>query len=94
MFRTLGLRHLPVVDEEYRLCGLLTRECFMESYKPLRTKVTRSLLFSNYLVVGSNPPVEEIKEDEEDMVNGDDDDDVALLDDGHVDSQHSGSRVI
>lgn len=38
MFRSLGLRHLIVVDENYQLQGLLTRACFMEFYKPLRAE--------------------------------------------------------
>jgi hypothetical protein len=38
MFRTLGLRHLPVVDSNHRLVGIITRECFMDTYKPLRSE--------------------------------------------------------
>ncbi len=32
MFRTLGLRHLPVVNKDFELQGIITRRNFLESH--------------------------------------------------------------
>ena len=38
MFRTLGLRHMVVINENFEVEGLLTRECFMDHYVDKKKK--------------------------------------------------------
>lgn len=40
MFRTLGLRHLPVVNKEFELQGIITRRNFIEPHHKAHHKAT------------------------------------------------------
>ncbi len=40
MFRTLGLRHLPVVNKEFELQGIITRRNFLEPHHKSGVKQT------------------------------------------------------
>ena len=86
MFRTLGLRHLPVVNKEFELVGIITRRTFLGNHQkhgPVSKKEYEMKVLKTFMQPQSDFALRQMAIEEEEVANAEAD----TLNDVIVDDQ-------